>query len=162
MDQQIIKNRMVQHKDLLKHCHNPELPIKRKDQNELKINEVNIEKSLLERIYKLEELLPQHQQNAKELIRLSQEKSQKHHKDKMKREIIYQKGDKVLIYDSRLDKQWSGKLDKKWKGPFTIEKRLDKGSYILSNDYGLMKEPIHSDRLKLFRNRESWEPHLMV
>src|SRR5919204_372182 len=90
----------------------------------------------------------------KDLIRLSQEKSQKCHKDKMKQEIIYQKGDKVLIYDSRLDKQWSGKLDKKWRGPFTVEKRLDKRSYILSNDYKLMKEPIYSDRLKLFRTRE--------
>ncbi len=108
-------------------------------------------------------MLPQHQQKAKELIKLSQEKSQKYHKDKrMKKEIIYQKGDKVLLYDSRLDKQWSGKLEKKWKGPFTVEKRLDKGSYVLSNDFGLMKIPIHSDRLKLYQNRESWEPYIMI
>ena len=80
----------------------------------------------------------------------------------MKKEITYQKGDQVLMYDSRLDKQWSGKLDKKWKGPFTVEKRLNKGSYILSNQFGLMKEPIHSDRLKLYQNREAWEPHIII
>ncbi|CAG8823247.1 27585_t:CDS:1, partial [Dentiscutata erythropus] len=65
------------------------------------------------------------------------------------------KGDKVLLYDSRLDKQWLGKLDKKWKGPFTVKKRLDKGSYILSNEFENLKESIHSDRLKLFRSRKS-------
>ncbi|CAG8799924.1 27736_t:CDS:1, partial [Dentiscutata erythropus] len=72
------------------------------------------------------------------------------------------KGDKVLLYDSRLDKQWSGKLDKRWKGPFTVEKRLDKESYILSNEFGNLKEPIYSDRLKLFRSRESWKPLIRI
>ena len=116
-----------------------------------------------EPLYELEELLPQHQQKAKELIKISQEKSQKRHKDKrMKKEIIYKKGDKVLLYDSRIDKQWSRKLDQRWKGPFTVEKRLDKGSYILSNNFGQMPEPIHSDRLKSHRNRESWEPQIII
>jgi len=133
------------------------------DKEELEDNEVNLEESILKRIYEIEELIPQHQQKAKELIRLSQEKSQKRHKDKiMKKEIVYETGDKVLMYDSRLDKQWSGKLDKKWKGPFTVKERLKGGSYKLLNDFGELKEPIHSDRLKLFRSRESWEPYLIV
>lgn len=147
----------------LNYGRNPVLPLEIEDKEELKIDNENLEENLLKRIYELEEILPQHQQNAKELIRLSQEKSQKRHKDKkMKKPITYQQGDKVLIYDSRLDKQWSGKLDKKWKGPFTVEKRLDKGSYILANDFGQLKEPIHSDRLKLFKGRQSWEPHITI
>jgi hypothetical protein len=145
----------------------PVLPMEIDNKEPPEDDETNVEENLaeliLQRTYELEELLPQHQQKAKELIKISQERSQKHHKDKkMKKEITYQKGDKVWLYDSRLDKQWSRKLDPKWKGPFTVEKRLDKGSYVLSNDFGQMPEPIHSDRLKLHRNRESWEPQILI
>jgi len=147
----------------LNYGRNPVLPLDIDNKESPEDKEVNLEDSILKRTYELEEMLPQHQQRAKELIKLSQEKSQERHKvKKMKKEITYQKGDQVLMYDSRLDKQWSGKLDKKWKGPFTVEKRLDKGSYILSNQFGLMKEPIHSDRLKLYQNRETWEPHIII
>jgi hypothetical protein len=146
----------------LNYGRNPVLPLELENKEENN-EEISLEDSLLKRIYEIEEMLPQYQQKARELIKLSQEKSQKQHKDKkMKKEIHYQKGDKVLLYDSRLDKQWSGKLDKKWKGPFTVEERLDKGSYILSNEFGNLKEPIHSDRLKLFRSRESWEPLIRI
>ena len=60
----------------------------------------------------------------------------------MKKEITYQKEDKVLLYDSRLDKQWLWKLNPRWKGPFTVEKQLEKGSYVLSNNFEQMPEPI--------------------
>ena len=146
----------------LNYGRNPVLPVELEDKKK-STNEINLEDFILKRIYEIEERLPQHQQKAKELIKLSQEKSQKQHRDKkMKKEIFYQEGDKVLLYDSRLDKQWSGKFDKRWKGPFTVKKRLDKGSYILANEFGNLKEPIHSDRLKLFRSRETWEPMIMI
>ncbi|RHZ73409.1 hypothetical protein Glove_231g22 [Diversispora epigaea] len=52
------------------------------------------------------------------------------------------------MYDSRLDKQWSGKLDTRWKGPFTISKCLDKGAYALKNQFNQpLKELIHHQEL---------------
>jgi hypothetical protein len=90
----------------LNYGRDPKLPLKIDKEEVTQDNEVNLENSILQRIYQLEEMLPQHQEKAKELIRLSQEKLQKWYKDKkIKKEITYQKGDQVLLYDSRLDKQ---------------------------------------------------------
>ena len=90
----------------LNYGRNPVLPLDIDNKESPEDNEVNLEDSILKKTYELEEILPQHQQKAKELIKLSQEKSQKRHKDKkMKKEITYQKGDQVLMYNSRLDKQ---------------------------------------------------------
>ncbi|CAG8764440.1 12502_t:CDS:2, partial [Dentiscutata erythropus] len=56
---------------------------------------------------------------------ISQPITKRLHSAEKKKEVSedpkQKKGDKVLLYNSRLDKQWSGKLDKKWKGPFTVE-----------------------------------------
>jgi hypothetical protein len=104
----------------------PVLPMEIDNKESPEDNETNLEENLaeliLQRTYELEELLPQHQQKAKELIKISQERSQKRHKDKrMKKEITYQKGDKVWLYDSRLDnsgqENWirSGKDHSQWK-----------------------------------------------
>ena len=82
---------------------------------------------------------------------------------KNKKEVRFEKGNKVLMYDSKLEKQWSGKLEAKWKGPFIIKEQLSMGSYILENQFGQpLKEPIHSDRLKLYKDKESWEPHIVL
>ncbi|CAG8720981.1 6027_t:CDS:2 [Dentiscutata erythropus] len=62
--------------------------------------------------------------------------------------------EKTLSQDLQKDKQWSGKLDTKWKGPFIIKERLSKKSYILNNQFGQqVKEPIYSDRLKLYKDK---------
>jgi len=79
---------------------NPVLPLEIDNKEPPEDDEINLEENLakliLQRTYELEELLPQHQQKARELIKISQGKSQKRHKDKkMKKEITYQKGDKV-------------------------------------------------------------------
>ena len=38
-----------------------------------------------------------------------------------KRQGTLKKEDMVLLYNSRLDKQWSKKLDNRWSGPYLIE-----------------------------------------
>ena len=38
-------------------------------------------------------------------------------------------GDKVLLWRSELDKQWSGKLEPRWKGPFVIVRIYHNGTY---------------------------------
>ena len=77
--------------------------------------------------------------------------------------IKYKEDDKVLMYDSRLDKQWSEKLDTRWKGPFIIHKCLDKGAYVLKNQFNQpLKELIHIDRLKLYKGHTTWEPQLVI
>ena len=69
----------------------------------------------------------------------------------------------MLIYDSKLDKQWSGKLETKWKGPFKIHKCLDKGAYVLHNQFGQqLKEVVHADRLKPYYSRTTWQPQLII
>ena len=111
----------------------------------------------------MEEKLPIELQKARSHIKDSQQKSQERHNKKLKRKIEYKEGDKVLIHDTRLDKQWSGKLETRWKGPFTVQKKLDKGSYIINNQFGQpLKEPIHSDRLKLYQDRINWEPLIVL
>ena len=37
-----------------------------------------------------------------------------------KKQGILMKGDMVLLYNSRLDKQWSKKLDNRWNGPYLV------------------------------------------
>ena len=127
------------------------------------IGNYDLEETILQRAFILNELLPQYHDKARELIKQSQKKSEQRHKVKMKKEIQYTKGDLVLLYDSKLDKQWSGKLDTKWKGPFEVHERLSQGSYILKNKFGQpLKEIIHSDRLKKYEDRTNWIPQIVI
>ena len=38
-------------------------------------------------------------------------------------------GDKVLLWRSELEKQWSGKLEPRWKGPYIILRIYHNGTY---------------------------------
>ena len=79
-----------------------------------------------------------------------------------RRKIIYQKGDRVLLHNTKLMSQWSGKLEPKWTGPFTVQKKLTKGSYLIKNKFGkTLSTPIHSDRLKIYKERMS-EPMIVI
>ena len=137
----------------------PILPNEVDEENQSEINEIDLENTIVQRMFELEETLSQDLQKARNFIKISQQKSQGRHNLKIKKKIEFKEGDKVLLYDSKQDKQWSGKLDTKWKGPFLIEKRLSKGSYILNNQFGKqIREPIHSDRLKMYKDKTLWEP----
>ena len=69
-----------------------------------------------------------------------------------KRQGILTKGDMVLLYNSRLDKQWSKKLDNRWSGPYLIvEVKKTRGTYLLSElDGTIMDGVFPGERLKRF------------
>jgi Integrase zinc binding domain/Integrase core domain len=137
------------------------LPIEVDGQQEMM--EYNLENTVLQRAYELVDQLPLHHQKARDSIQQSQKLQERRHLKKIPQIIKYKEGDKVLMYDSRLDKQWSGKLDTKWKGPFVIHKCLDKGTYALKNQFGpALKELVHADRLKLYKDRSTWEPQIVI
>ena len=61
----------------------------------------------------------------------------------------------VLLYNSRLDKQWSKKLDNRWMGPYTItDIAEDRGTYMLAELDGTALSGIYpGERLKEFLPR---------
>jgi ribosomal protein L21E len=145
----------------LSHGREARLPIEVDGQQE--ILEYDLENTILQRAYELIDQLPNYRQKARDNIQKSQKSQERRHLEKIPQIVKYKEGDKVLMYDSRLDKQWSGKLDTRWKGPFVIHKCLDKGAYVLKNQFGQpLKEVIHADRLKMYKGRTEWEPQLVI
>ena len=58
----------------------------------------------------------------------------------------------VLLYNSRLDKQWSKKLDNRWNGPYLInDLKESRGTYLLEELDGTVLEGVFpGERLKRF------------
>ena len=58
----------------------------------------------------------------------------------------------VLLYNSRLDKQWSKKLDNRWMGPYTItDMAEDRGTYMLAKLDSIALSSVYLDeQLKEF------------
>src|SRR5258705_7145652 len=73
-------------------------------------------------------------------------------KKRRKRQGILKKGDMVLLYNSRLDKQWSKKLDNRWNGPYlVVEVKETRGTYLLSELDGTAIDGVFpGERLKQF------------
>src|SRR5581483_3992244 len=67
----------------------------------------------------------------------------------------FQIGEKVLLKDTSLEKQWSGKLKSKWKGPYLIYKIIGKGAYKLRNieSNKILKNPQNVEHLKRYNER---------
>ncbi|PVV03363.1 hypothetical protein BB560_002160 [Smittium megazygosporum] len=61
-------------------------------------------------------------------------------------EMEFQIGDRVL----RLIEHSQTKLEPKWEGPYTIKTVLEKGTYIIKDDFE-NRDLVHGDRLKNFR-----------
>jgi hypothetical protein len=123
----------------------------------------DLENTVIHRAFDIVDQLPKQQQVARNNIAKSQKQQITRHSAKLTNIIRYQPGDLVLVYESKLDKQWSGKLDTKWKGPFKIHKCLDKGAYVLHNQFNQpLKEVVHADRLKPYYSRTTWQPQLIV
>ena len=79
----------------------------------------------------------------------------KHHR---LRPRAIQEDDWVLVYDSSLDNQYSAhrKLSKRWFGPYMVKVVHENATYTLAEMDGTMiKIPIASKRIKLFKRRES-------
>ena len=79
----------------------------------------------------------------------------------LKRKI--EKGDWVLVYDSRLDNQYSTarKFAKRWFGPYVVKEIKNNATYFLAElDGTRLALPIAGKRIKIFKRREA--PNLEI
>ena len=83
--------------------------------------------------------------NAYENARIYKEKTKKYH-DKMIRQKIFEQGQKVLLFNSRL-KFFPGKLKSRWSGPFTVVSASPFGAVELTNEKGEQFK-VNGQRLK--------------
>ena len=75
-------------------------------------------------------------------------------KRKIRRRPLEQ-GDIVLLHNTKLLTQQTGKDENKWFGPYRITKANTNGSYYLEElDGTLLKKAVAGDRLKIFRRRD--------
>ncbi|KAG9284577.1 hypothetical protein G9A89_004619 [Geosiphon pyriformis] len=54
-------------------------------------------------------------------------------------------GNKVLLYRTKAEKQWSEKFEHKWDGPVFVHKILENGSYKLRLDGKILAKVAHKD-----------------
>jgi len=107
--------------------------------------------SLNDRLQQLIEDVPQIREKSRLQITISQQKKKLEHDGKMKKEIKFQIGDKVLYFKAAQDQSHSGKLNQKWKGPYYIHDVLPHGAYKIRNlEGGIVKTPINGNLLKLY------------
>ncbi|KAG9301304.1 hypothetical protein G9A89_004056 [Geosiphon pyriformis] len=67
-------------------------------------------------------------------------------------------GNKVFLYRTKAEKQWSGKFENKWDGPFFIYEILGNKSYKLRLDNKILAKVAHRDRLKHYHSRNNPKP----
>lgn len=116
-----------------------------------------------DRIQQLVDNVPQLRINAKERVTKAQEKQKELYHQKLRKIINYEIGDKVLYYNAAKEKQWSGKLDPKWKGPYYIHQVLLNGAYKLrTTDGKVLVTPVNGTLLKLYHDRQNWEPMIVI
>jgi hypothetical protein len=102
-------------------------------------------------------------EEAKIKVQESQIKQKEYHDQKIKKEINFEIGDKVLYYNAAKEKQWTGKLDSKWKGPFYIHQIKQNGAYQLRTIEGkVLRVPVNGSLLKRYKDRQNWEPIVTV
>ncbi|KAG9295144.1 hypothetical protein G9A89_006125 [Geosiphon pyriformis] len=78
------------------------------------ITEKNFQRTLLRRTYDLMETLENTQQRAANNIHRSQERQKERHNNQLpEKPVEFKIGDKVLLYHTKAEKQWSGKFDSK-------------------------------------------------
>jgi hypothetical protein len=116
-----------------------------------------------QRIFMLINDLPHVREEAKIKVQESQIKQKEYHDQKIKKEINFEIGDKVLYYNAAKEKQWTGKLDSKWKGPFYIHQIKQNGAYQLRTIEGkVLRVPVNGSLLKRYKDRQNWEPIVTV
>ncbi|KAG9301059.1 hypothetical protein G9A89_015795 [Geosiphon pyriformis] len=110
------------------------------------ITEDNFQKTLLKRTYDLMETLENKWQRAANNIQKSQKKQKKRHDNQLPdKPIEFKIGDKVLLYHTKVEKQWSEKFDSKWDRSFHIEEILGNGAYKLRWDNKILTKAAHSN-----------------
>jgi hypothetical protein len=131
----------------------------------LPIDPVEIEgnPTVINHLENLIETLPQEQEKAKQRVEKSQRKQKDRHDKKIRHPVSFLIGNKVLYYGAAKEKQWTGKLNPKWKGPYYIHQIGDKGSYKLRTiDGKVLKSSVNGSLLKLYHDRQNWEPIIEV
>jgi hypothetical protein len=119
--------------------------------------------NMTQRINHLINELPSERHDANNNIKKAQEHQKEYHDKKYKRKQDFKIGDKVLYYNAAKEKQWSGKLDPKWKGPYYIHEVMLNGSYKLKELNGLIvKTPVNGEWLKIYNDRENFEPIIVI
>ena len=123
-----------------------------------------MEENVLTRLFSLIEEVPVERERARANIRKSQQ-HQKFYWNKKHKKVkpIFQKEDKVLLYDAMRDKHYSGKLLPKWKGPYFIHHRVAPDVYQLRTLEGnILETPINTLLLKRYYDRSSWNPLVII
>ena len=111
--------------------------------------------TLINRVSQLIDDLPQIRQQAQQQIKTVQVKQKLRHDKKLKKEINFKIGDKVLYYLAANATSYSGKLNPKWKGPYYIHNVLPNGAYKLSEmDGRILRTPTNGNLLKLYYELE--------
>ena len=120
-------------------------------------------KTLLDRIRQIIEKLPDIREKAKQTMIAIKDKQKTAHDKYMTKPTSFNIEQKVLYYDATKIHQFSGKLEPKWKGPYRIHEILLNGSYRLRElDGRLLVKPVNGDLLKVYHDRQSWEPQIVI
>ena len=118
--------------------------------------------AIIKRTYDLINLVDE-RIKALENIERSQEQQKNRHDIKIKKEVKFEIGDKILLKDVAKEKQWSGKLSPKWKGPYYIHEIIEKGAYKLRTLEGkVLKNPYNIKHLKKYFDRRDNIPLVYV
>ena len=118
--------------------------------------------AIIKRTYDLINLVDE-RIKALENIERSQEQQKNRHDIKIKKEVKFEIGDKILLKDAAKEKQWSGKLSPKWKGPYYIHEIIGKGAYKLRTLEGkVLKNPYNIKHLKKYFDRRDNIPLVYV
>ena len=94
---------------------------------------------------------------AQQRIKLLQERRKQTQKSER-----FKIGDKILLYQTHLENNFSAKLKAKWAGPYFIHEVYEKSNYKLRALNGkLLKNSVHGNRLKRYFE-EILEPWVMI
>jgi len=74
--------------------------------------------------------------------------------DRKVRQVLFEEGQKVWLYNPRRFKGKAPKLQGNWEGPFSIIKKLSDIVYCIQKTLRHRRKVVHSDRLALFVERQ--------
>ena len=96
-------------------------------------------------------------------IAKQQDKQKAYYDQSIKSLIIYQPGDKVVLYKAVKHTSHTGKLNLKWKGLYYIHERLRPDVYKLKTlDRIILSTLINGTLLKLYHKKKHWQPQIVI
>ena len=116
--------------------------------------DLSFNEALIKRTFEIKDITLKQQKEAIENIKQAQQIQKAAHDKNIKNPEL-KIGNKVLVAQSHLKNVFSAKLEEKWIGPYIIHDILKLGTYKLCTlDKRKVKDPIHSNRLKLYYERD--------